>query len=53
MDDCWEVSQRADDLWRDGRRVDCPDWGHGFMNAYPEEAARLFLDFLEQYDGPS
>ena len=53
QDDCWEVSQRADDLWRDGRRVDCPDWGHGFMNAYPEDAARLFLDFLEQYDGPS
>ena len=44
------MSQRADDLWRNGQRVDCTDWGHGFMNADPEAAAKLFLGFLEAYD---
>lgn len=47
QDDCWEQSQRADALLRNGRRIDFPQWGHGFLNAYPEQAARVVLDFIE------
>lgn len=46
-DDCFEQSQRADQLMRNGRRVDLPQWGHGFLNAYPEEAAEVMLEFID------
>ncbi|MEM9533488.1 MAG: alpha/beta fold hydrolase, partial [Pseudomonadota bacterium] len=38
-DDCFEQSRRADELLRAGTRKDYPDWGHGFLSAYPEAAA--------------
>ena len=49
-DDCWELSQRADALWNNGRRIDKPEWGHGFLNAFAPEAARLMLDFLGEIE---
>ncbi len=50
-DDCWELSQRADALWNNGRRIDKPEWGHGFLSAFAPEAARLLLGFIEEIEG--
>ena len=47
-DDCHVASKRADALLKNGRRKDYAEWGHGFLNAYPKQAAREILDFLEQ-----
>ncbi len=49
-DDCFEVSKRADPLLRNGFRKDFPEWGHGFMNAFPEEAAREILSFIDEHE---
>ena len=46
-DDLFEHSKRADELMRNGRRVDYPDWSHGFLDAWPREAAKAMLDFLD------
>lgn len=48
-DDCWEVSTRADSLLRNGSRVDLPDWGHGFLQVWPEQAALKMLAFIDQH----
>lgn len=45
-DDCHEQSLRADALLKNGRRVECPQWGHGFLNAFPADAAAVVLDFI-------
>ncbi len=45
-DDCHEQSRRADDIMKNGERLECPQWGHGFLHAYPADAARVILDFL-------
>ena len=45
-DDCFEATVRSDELIRNGHRRDFPDWGHGFLNAYPEEAAGVILEFI-------
>lgn len=50
-DDCFEQSKRADDIMQNGRRVDAPQWGHGFLNAYPQDAAALILDFVNGVEG--
>lgn len=50
-DDCHEQSIRADALMKNGRRIDFPQWGHGFLNAFPAEAARAILDFIEETEG--
>ena len=49
-DDCFEVSKRADALLRNGFRKDFPEWGHGFMNAFPEAAAREILGFIDEQE---
>jgi len=46
-DDCHEQSIRADALMQNGTRTDCPQWGHGFLNAYPADAAALILEFID------
>ena len=46
-DDCFEQTKRADALMRNGRRADFPHWGHGFLNAYPQEAAAVMLEFID------
>lgn len=49
-DDCHESTKRSDALFRNGRRIDFTQWGHGFMNAYPDDAARVFLEFLREIE---
>ena len=46
-DDCHDQSLRSDDLLKNGRRIELPHWGHGFLNAYPAEAAEIILNFLD------
>jgi len=45
-DDCFEQSKRADVIMQNGHRQDFPEWGHGFLNAYPAAAANVILDFI-------
>ena len=45
-DDLFEPTKRADGCMRNGKRVDCPQWGHGFLEAYPREAAAVMREFL-------
>ena len=47
-DDTYEQTLRIDPYLNNGRRVDYPNWGHGFLNAYPEASAEQVLAFLEQ-----
>jgi len=49
-DDCYEPSLRANAIMQNGRRIDRPEWGHGFMNAYPADAARDILEFIEEVE---
>jgi pimeloyl-ACP methyl ester carboxylesterase len=47
-DDCHEQSLRADDLMKNGRRIECAEWGHGFLHAFPADAAALILEFIAE-----
>ena len=47
-DDTFVHTQRIDPFLRNGRREDYPDWGHGFLNAYPEAAAAIMLGFFDE-----
>ena len=49
-DDTFEQTQRIDARLRNGRRVDYPEWGHGFLDAYPEAAAKAMLGFIDQVE---
>jgi len=49
-DDCFDVSKRADALLKNGFRKDFPDWGHGFLSAFAEDAAREILNFIDQQE---
>jgi len=49
-DDCHEQSKRADAIMKNGTRVDYPQWGHGFLNAFPQEAAAAMLTFIREHD---
>ena len=49
-DDTFEQTQRIDPRLRNGRRVDYPDWGHGFLDAYPEAAAEEMLRFIREVE---
>ena len=46
-DDLYTHSLRADKLISNGYRKDYPDWGHGFLDVFPEQVARELLDFLD------
>ena len=46
-DDLFECSKRADDYMRNGERVDYPQWGHGFLDAWPQEAASVMREFFD------
>ena len=50
-DDMFEQSPRADSMMQNGRRTDYPQWGHGFLNAFPEEAAAEILGFIHEVEG--
>ena len=50
-DDLYEHSKRADRLFRNGRRIDFPQWGSGFLEIWPGEAAAVMLEFFNAEDG--
>lgn len=47
-DDTHTHTKRIDSYIRVGKRTDYPDWGHGFLNAFPQAAAKEMLDFLAE-----
>lgn len=49
-DDLKEQSRRAPALMHNGRVVELPGWGHGFLDSFPRDAADLVLSFLEADD---
>ena len=46
-DDLTECTRRADQLMRNGEIIECPQWGYGFMDAFPEDTADLVLGKLD------
>ena len=49
-DDLTEHSRRVDSLLKNGERRDFPQWGHGFLSAYPGPAAKVMLDFINSVE---
>ncbi|OYU15646.1 MAG: hypothetical protein CFE37_04810 [Alphaproteobacteria bacterium PA4] len=49
-DDLQVETRRAADLIRNGRILDMPGWGHGFLDGFTEDAARLVTSFLDSVD---
>ena len=47
-DDLYTHSLRADKLIQNGYRKDYPEWGHGFLEVFPEQVAIEILDFLDR-----
>lgn len=47
VDDLTECTRRADSMMRNGEIIECPQWGYGFMDAFPEDAADLVLAKLD------
>jgi len=45
-DDLYEHTKRARALLVNGNFIDAPQWGHGFMDAFTEEAAETILGSL-------
>lgn len=45
-DDLCEHSRRVDAYLNNGKRVDYPDWGHGFLELWPDQAAEVMLSFF-------
>ena len=46
-DDLQQFTPRATDLLVNGRIIDKPEWGHGFLDASTLEAAKLARSFLD------
>ncbi len=46
-DDLFEHTSRVDAHLRNGRRIDYPQWGHGFLEIHAREVASKMLDFLD------
>ena len=51
-DDLTECTRRADKLMRNGEIIECPQWGYGFMDAFPEDTAGLVLGKLDASRAP-
>ncbi|NQY98451.1 MAG: alpha/beta fold hydrolase [Henriciella sp.] len=47
VDDLTECTRRAIPLMRNGEVVECPQWGYGFMDAFPQATADLVLGKLD------
>ncbi len=47
IDDLTECTRRAIPLLRNGEVIECPQWGYGFMDAFPENVADLVLGKLD------
>lgn len=46
-DDLSECTRRAKDLMHNGEIIECPQWGYGFMDAFPKDTADLVLSKLD------
>ena len=46
-DDLTECTRRAEALMRNGEIIECPQWGYGFMDAFPKDSADLVLGKLD------
>jgi pimeloyl-ACP methyl ester carboxylesterase len=46
-DDLTECTRRAIPLLRNGEVIECPQWGYGFMDAFPKAVADLVLGKLD------
>ena len=51
-DDLQKETWRAGPLLQQGKLVELPAWGHGFMDTSTEDAARLLRSFLDPPDNP-
>ncbi len=52
-DDTYEHTKRIDPILKNGKRIDYPHWGHGFLSAFPEDVAseiKRFHTKIEQQD---
>lgn len=47
IDDLTECTRRAIPLLRNGEVIECPQWGYGFMDAFPKDTADLVLGKLD------
>lgn len=50
-DDLNEHSRRADNLMKNGRRLEKPDWGHGFLSLHAIETAQIVETFCREVEG--
>lgn len=46
-DDLTVCTRRADGMMRNGEIIECPQWGYGFMDAFPKDSADLVLGKLD------
>lgn len=47
-DDLYSHTLRVDKLIKNGFRKDYLDWGHGFLEVFPEQAASEIIDFFKR-----
>ena len=46
-DDLTECTRRATAIMKNGEVIECPQWGYGFMDAFPVQVAELVLSKLD------
>lgn len=46
-DDLTECTRRAEAILCNGEVIECPQWGYGFMDAFPRDVAELVLGKLD------
>lgn len=46
-DDLSECTRRATPILRNGKVIECPQWGYGFMDVFPDQVADLVLGELD------
>ena len=46
-DDLTECTRRAVPLFQNGEVIECPQWGYGFLDAFPNDVADLVLPKLD------
>jgi hypothetical protein len=50
-DDTYEHTKRIDPILNNGERIDYPQWGHGFLSAYPDKVAHEINKFHHKVEG--
>ena len=45
-DELFEHTKRAQTFLRNGEIIDCPEWGHGFLDVFTEDAVKAVKDAL-------